>query len=183
MTAEEATLIAAAVAAVASTMGLFLQWGIQRATERRSAFRKHLESTLPIVGDELYQVIALAVGIAKARSNDQFKFASQRAIEATKHLDTARRAVRYPLWGLDEGFQAVRRVPLIVTHFRHDTLAQDRVIATATSLRETLDKAIRRAYIQGRRPGLYARLSVRARARELNALFSAPDLDDSETEA
>jgi len=110
VTEGNATAIAAAIAAVVSIITLIVSSATASRSQVRAAHRQVLAPYLETLSENLYTIVA-AVVVMRKRSldNQDVQEWHSRAKEAGKHVDEARRKVRYFLPGLEEGFRQLAR--------------------------------------------------------------------------
>ncbi len=87
MTREEAILLAAGIAAVASVGGLFINAWSAFVSERRNAYRSSLQESFLELGQVLYEVMALSSKMRKSNSDEAFSAAREQAEQAAKKTD------------------------------------------------------------------------------------------------
>lgn len=164
---ETATLIAAATAAVASLLGLFLRSRHERLTELRVAHRKALEPLVEGLGDALHEIVAASNILLKPMSDKQRPRWLARSQRAQATLRQLRPRLRYPLWGLDLGLRSLIRLPDWVSRRGATPANTEKLIRSATYLREAIDYAVRNCYRYGRQPNLVERTCVAYRTYQL----------------
>lgn len=172
MSTETATLIAAAVAALASVAGLVLNLVAQTRAEVRQANRALLGPHLNDLARSLHEVLASATILSKARTDKSRENWRKRAADAQGRIKGFRSELRYPLWGIHEGLRVISRLPNWLEH-THDLpeVAQE-LWADGNRLRNALDLAIRDAYVWGRPPSRRRRRRVNYFARRLRTLYA-----------
>jgi len=160
VTAQDATLIAALIAAVATIAALCINayQASQRerretrrtaGRERRDIHRSALTPELPELADALHQVVATSFMQHKALAQNG-KGAVQwreRGNNAAKRLEEVRPRVRYSL-GLDEGIRTLTRLPGWVGH-RKGSQAGEVMLAAADDLAQALHSAIEESWRSG----------------------------------
>ena len=152
MTLPDATLAAAAVAAVASFASLIVNVRAARQSEARAAQRAAIGPSYEQLAKVLYECVATASVFLKTEPDSEGRRNwAQRCNEAADSLKQIRPRVRFTLSGLYEGFRTLSRVPHWAQNY-HDT--SDGAIARATALRKALDGAVLRSYRRGRAPRL-----------------------------
>jgi hypothetical protein len=182
MGSEEATLLAAGVAAVASTCGVLLNLINSHGAEFRAAHRQSIAPFLPELSEAIHSTIATANILSKAKSEESIENWRERSEKAKTALKKLRIQLRYPLWGLSDHIRTVIRIPDWVEHARpFPSTASDLVVA-ARQLGLALDSAIRRSYVHGRPPTLLDRFLIglaARRVRKVYATMGTPDEDVS----
>ncbi len=75
----------------------------------------------------------------------------------------------YALWGIEDGIKQIVWVPTCISLLKNHRKGEraKEIIKKGTTLRLSLDKAIRRAYLSGKPPGLLDRVLVKWKARSL----------------
>lgn len=185
MTPQEVTCISAVIAAFVSICTLCFNIFFQYRAEMRAAYRKTLEPHLATLGQNLYETMACSKVLADksgnaGKSRDNWR---ARADKASAELRKLRLAVRYSLWGLDEPLRVITRVPNWITHNKGDDLQTKKLIHAATTLRESIDNSVRRAFTKGRPIPYWERHSLAKRAKVVRDLYQngAPEeINDNE---
>ncbi len=167
MTAQEATLIAAVIAAVASVSKLFFD----RFSENRSSFRALLQPLVADLGESLHGVVATCYVMARSNSDEQHANWHDKAKRERDKLKALRPKLRYPLWGIDDGLRVLLRLPEWTAHARGQPQRLDLLIVRATRLRETIDAVALRCYRNGRLPNFFERVQVRFFAWHCQKVF------------
>lgn len=169
MTREGAILVAAGIAAIASVGGLFINAWAAFVTERRSAYRFSLQESFLELGQVLYEVMALSSKMRKSNSDEAFAAAREQAEEVAKQADELRRKLMYALWGIEDGVKQIVWVPTCMALLKNHRKGERAkgVLEKGTSLRMSLDKAVRHAYLSGKPPGLIDQAVVKWKARSL----------------
>lgn len=183
MSAKElVTLIAAVIGATASVIVLLLNLNAQRKAELRLAHRKSLEPHVADLGESLHQILACSNILLKTKSEVSRKNWLERAKQAQKTLKALRLKLRYPLWGLDDGFRVLSRLPDWCDHLRGDVERGRRLLKRADRLRAALDGAILGSYTNGRPPRRTERWLVAWHARQCATIFPDPPQKGDEAE-
>lgn len=167
MTTQEATLVAAVIAAFASVVKLFFD----RFAEGRSSVRALLQPLIADMGDSVYGIVATSSVIVAAESPQKFKSWYAKACREREKLKELRPKLRYPLWGLDEGLRVLQRLPDWCSHARADKVRALKMIKHASSLRHIIDVTALRCYRGGRQPHVVERLQVRWHAWRCRCVF------------
>lgn len=174
MSREVAILLAASIAALASIVNLVLSWWSQQAIQRRMARRSYLEKMILELGEALHQVIARsAIRTKKAKGGQAHQTWRSRAEAAQDTLRQLRPKLRYPLWGLDSGIRTLSYIPDWIGHAESDKRKVTALLKLGDSLRAALDKAICRAYLEGKAPTLWQRMRVRALTSRCQRTFNS----------
>jgi len=173
ITAEEATLYAALIAAAISLITLVFTLKASRSTDLRAARRATLSTSFSELGALLYELVALSVKMKQMKNGDKFDEVRKKAEATSEKIDELRRKTRYPLWGLDGGLRTIRWVPVYIAHMKHerDSERARKIIELSTKLRETIDLAICHAYFTGKPPSKFQKLAVWWHARCLRKYF------------
>jgi len=163
VTSQDATLIAASIAAVATmiSLGLNAYQASQRERrearrvaerERRDVHRSALAPELPELADALHQVVATSFMQHKAlQQNGQGAVQwRERGAKAAKKLEEVRPRVRYSL-GLDEGIRNLTRLPSWVGH-KKGSLDGRVMLSAAEALAQALHSAIEESWRSGEPP-------------------------------
>uniref|UniRef100_UPI0034E3F251 hypothetical protein n=1 Tax=Enterococcus faecalis TaxID=1351 RepID=UPI0034E3F251 len=135
MTTQEATLIAAVIAAIASVLKLFFD----RFAEGRSSKRQLLQPLISEMGEAIYSVVATSTVLVEAETPQKFRSWYLKACREREKLTTLRPKLRYPLWGLDEGLRVLQRLPDWCSHARADKPRAAKMLKHASSLRHIID--------------------------------------------
>jgi hypothetical protein len=176
MTAQEATLIAAVIAAVASVAKLFFD----RFSENRSSFRALLQPLVADLGESLHGIVATCNVMSRADSDQRHSNWHTKAKAERDKLKALRPKLRYPLWGLDDGLRVLLRLPEWTAHSRGQPKRLKLLITRATRLRTILDAVALRCYRNGRLPDALERLQVRFYAWHCQRVFQNGPLQDDE---
>jgi hypothetical protein len=172
MTAPEATLIASGVAAVATLLTLIVTVLNKRREEMRTAHRDVIAEDLKRIGKAIHEVMALSNIQLKLLNKPQHGEKYQLAAEAARRLKDTRMDVRYTLWGLDEGFRALARLPDWVGHAKVEESAAVEIFEIAKRLGTQLDLAVRDAYVNGRAPSRWRTYRVNREASRLRDRYN-----------
>jgi hypothetical protein len=181
---ELATLIAAAIAAVAAMVSLVVNVTAQRRSELRLAHRKSLEPFSVELGDCLHQIIATSrmLPMTSDRNYDKWRRYGQAAQSKLKVL---RPKLRYALWGADTGLRTFTRIPDWADHIRDEKDRFERLMNSAGKLLGHIDASVRRGLINGKPPTLWRRLMMTWHTKQCRKAFreqeSAPDPELQET--
>ena len=175
MTAQEATLIAAVIAAVASVSKLLFD----RFSENRSSFRALLQPLVAELGESLHGIVSTCNVMGRAGGDQRHANWHKKAEAERDKLETLRPKLRYPLWGLDEGLRVLIRLPEWTAHARGQTKRLELLNERATRLRKFLDVVVLRCYRNGRLPDAFERLQVRLYAWHCRKIFeNGPPADE-----
>ena len=169
MTAQEATLIAAVIAASASVAKLFFD----RLTEGRLSIRSLLLPLITELGEAIYGIVATSSVMMEAETDKKFESWYSKACNERDKLRRLRPKLRYPLWGLDEGLRVLERLPDWCCHARSDKERASKMLRHATSLRHMIDITALRCYSDGRRPNIVEVLQIRFHSSQCRRAFEA----------
>jgi len=153
MTQPDATLIAAVVAATATILTLLFTVLNKRGEEFRTAQREVIASDLKAVGKAVHEVIALANIQFKVQDTPQHAERYKAAVEAAKRLKAMRLDVRYTLWGLDEAFRTLAKLPDWLGHAKPSHEVAAKLLVEGRAIGTQIDLAVRSAYLAGKSPG------------------------------
>ena len=167
MTTQDATLIAAVIAAVAAVAKLFFD----RFAEGRSSTRQLLQPLIAEMGDAVYSIVATCSVLVEAESPQKFKSWYTKACREREKLKLLRPKARYPLWGIDEGLRVLQRLPDWCSHARSDKQRAAKMLKHASALRHMIDITALRCYRNGRQPDLLERAQVRLHAWRCRRVF------------
>ncbi len=174
MTTQEATLVAAVIAAIASVLKLFFD----RFAEGRTSTRQLLQPLIAEMGEAVYGVVATSSVLVEAETPKKFSSWYAKACREREKLQTVRPKLRYPLWGIDEGLRVLQRLPDWCSHARADKTRASELLKHASRLRHIIDVTALRCYRGGRQPNIVERLQVRYHSWRCRRVFSkgAPKL-------
>lgn len=173
MTQPDATLIAASIAAVATILTLIFTMANKRGEEFRSAQRAVIAKDLKAVGRAVHEVIALSNIQLKVMGSDQHPERYRAAADAAKKLKDLRLDVRYTLWGLDDAFRDLARLPDWIGHAKPQPEVASTILDAGRKLGIQIDLAVRKAYISGSPPGLWRRYRVSCATKHLRTTYEA----------
>lgn len=169
MNAQEATLIAAVIAASASVAKLFFD----RSAEGRLSIRSLLLPLITEMGEAVYGIVATSTVMVEAETDNKFQCWYSKACSERDKLKSLRPKLRYPLWGLDEGLRVLERLPDWCSHARSDKARASKMLRHATSLRYTIDITALRCYSEGRRPMILEVMQIRLHSWQCRRVFDA----------
>lgn len=171
MLTDQVTLIAAALAAVASVAGLVLNIVAQSRSEVRQANRILLGPYLIDLARCLHEVMACATILSKARSEESRANWRDRAAKAQEKIKELRLELRYPLWGIHEGLRVISLLPNWLEHMQPIPEVREDLWTNGNHLRRALDIAIRNAYTSGSPPSRRHRRRVNRYAQGIRSLY------------
>jgi hypothetical protein len=169
MTTQEATLIAAVIAAFASVAKLFFD----RFAEGRLSIRTLLLPLIAKMGEAVYGIVATSSVMLEAETDAKFRSWHSKACHEREKLRLLRPKLRHPLWGLDEGLRVLERLPDWCSHARSDKVRASQMLRHATSLRQMIDVTALRCYSGGRRPNIIEVLKIRLHSWQCRRIFEA----------
>jgi hypothetical protein len=161
MTSEQATLVAAAIAAVASSVTVLLNLLATWGAEARASYRQLLNPKLSQLGEAIHSTIATTNILARANSVDAIERWRSRGATAKAALKELRIDLRYPLWGISEPLRTLSRLPDWIEHARPFPKHSKALVTRARWLGVALDFAVRRSYALGRPPSALERWLAR----------------------
>lgn len=164
-----AALIAAAVALVASIIGIRSSKLASRISARQNVVGQDLKD----LSHYLYQVVALSVEATKSRSPERFNKKLEEANKAAKMLGDLRIRHRYSIPFIFEPIWYLKGMPLYIEHYRHD-LENPRIIMLrnqATKLRRAIDLSLENYFFYGKAPGYLARKQLKFKGKKLERIF------------
>lgn len=156
MTTQEATLVAASIAAIASVLKLFFD----RFAEGRSSTRQLLKPLIAEMGEAVYSVVATCKVLIETETPQKFKSWYGKACREREKLKVLRPKLRNPLWGIDEGLRVLERLPDWCSHTRTDKNRAAKMLKHASALRHVIDITALRCYRGGIQPQIHERLQV-----------------------
>lgn len=173
ISAETATVIAAIVSAFFGLASVAISVMYSNRLAQNEAIRKLLYEDINKLGAELYHTVAISKKMLNSKSEEKFEELRLKAHSCRSQLNDIRVKVRYSLWGLDKGIEAIRSTPFYIFHYKNDKSNPIalKLIDLSTSLRRSLDVAILGALVSGRPPTLIRRSVVRFRVYRLERHF------------
>lgn len=172
--APTATLVAATFAGGVAFLNVLLTvWNTRRA-EDRSQYRLLLQPHVVELCEAMYEIGACAKvagqnhDVGKASSAENWL---KKASIATNRLKKARLSVRFAMPSLSEGLRVMTRVGNWVAHRKREVVVRDELLESATKLRESLEDAIRTAYLSGKPPGRLSSWHVRRAATRVRKVY------------
>jgi hypothetical protein len=172
ISAPLATLIASLVAALGVVVTLVFTLLNKKGEEYRKAHRDVIADDLKLVGKAIHEVLALANIQLKVISSPQHPERYKAAADAAKRLKERRLDVRYSLWGLDEGFRTLTRLPDWIGHAKPEPDIAAKLFARGKALGMQMDLAVRDAYVNGRVPSKWRSFRVNREATNLKAVYN-----------
>jgi len=178
----ETAINVALIASFSSLAVTVLNYIATGENARRQAIRSILEQDIRELGNVIYSIVAHSKILVEAGPKDKRDDVKQKIEEGRGKLNTLRGKVRYSLWGMDEGFRAIRSVPVYAAHCLENKERGRKLIRMASTLRGSLDKAISDAYALGQRPSTCRRLLVKFHAWRLRRSFERGASKSSDAE-
>lgn len=177
MATELFTLVAAVIAAIAGIIAVALQIVAQKRGERRTAYREILHPLVPVLAENLHNLLASArVSMHAGRGESSRKW-MERATEARDELKRVVPSLRYPLEGVDRAVQQLTRLPNWLDQFSSDKGRQERLFDAADSLRTEIDSVVRGCYLEGRSPTQGERNKLRLRCLRYEQIKGSVDTE------
>jgi hypothetical protein len=167
VTSEQATLLAAIIAAFSSLATLLMNIFASRSTEMRKAHRQILEPHITDLSQALYSTVATADILTKAKTEEAVENWRERAQNAQAKLKDLRCVLRYPLWGITDAMNTLTRLPDWIEHSRPFPQYSQKLLIKGSSLFDKIDNAVRRSYNNGRPPSFYMRHRVKKAEQSL----------------
>jgi len=159
---EEATLLAAGIAAAASVLKLISDALSARGQATRAAHRSTLEPYLARLGTAIHQVTAGVVLVHRRfKGGQEPGNAFQNAQHAAQLLKDLRLEVKYALGGADESLRVLTRAPDWIATYKGDA-SGDQLVAKLQQLSKLLDEVVSNSYRKGRPPSWYERRRLAA---------------------
>jgi hypothetical protein len=148
------TFVAAIIAAGSSVVSLATNTFASRRAEMRTAHRQQLGPTLEQLAKGQHEILATSNIIRKRLlQNQDISEWTEKGKAAKECLSEARLRVRYPLWGLDESFRTLTRLPEWMATVRNlEDGHAEALLARASRLAARTDQVIRRSYKRGLPP-------------------------------
>lgn len=168
LSTQDATLIAAAIAAATGVAKLVSDAMSARGSASRAAHRSVLEPHLDELARSIHGVVAGAVVVHRRLQDSKTPGkALENSQAAADALKTYRLKVKYSLPGLDEPLRTLTRVPNWIATYNGDA-SGDSLIVCLQQLSRRVDITIARSYRRGRPPSRWeqqrlARESIQAR--------------------
>lgn len=173
MNKEDATLLAAVIAAVFSIIALLVSAYLAKLSDQRSTRRSALVNDFTELGNKIYQLVALSVKMSQCKIDSTFAMIRSKADAVAKEIDQIRLKTRYPLWGLDTGFRTIKWMPIYIANMKNQRTSPrtKELLRRGTRLREAMDIAICHSYFYGQQPTFIQRTRVKWRAYRLRKYF------------
>jgi hypothetical protein len=182
--AQMATLIAAAVAAIASLINLAANIYFSRRANREAQYRELLKPHITQLGDDLYQTIACCRIISRIadKNKDPQKWL-ERARDACNRVKELHRKLKYPLWGVSDGLRNLTLLANWIDHSQERQKQRDALLLAADNLRLILDGVIREAFISGTPPSIWAQCRVRKASEKFWSIWGHNPEDELENQS
>lgn len=182
MSTQDATLIAAGIAAAASLAKLFSDMLSARGAATRAAHRSVLQPHLVALATGIHGVMAgavLAHRLLKSGKAPGSTLANSRV--AAEALKTCRLEVKYSLPGLQEPLRTLTRAPDWIATYKGDP-SGDLLLTCMQRLSRMVDRAVTQSYRRGRPPTTWEQWRLRRAAARTRDAWERrfgrdPDLD------
>lgn len=171
MTAPEATLIAAIIAASATVITLMFTLINKRGEEYRTAHRDVIAEDLKAIGKCVHEVLALSNIQLKTIAGTQHPDRYRAAADAAKRLKEKRLDVRYTLWGIDDALRTLARLPDWIGHAKPSPETAQLLFSQAKDMGEQIDLAVRIAYVEGKPPGRWRLFRVNCAVKQFKKTY------------
>jgi hypothetical protein len=170
-----AAVVASSIAALASIATLILTRAGERSSEFRAAHRTLLNSSIERLGDLVHQVVAISsIYLERTKAGQDLTPWRAKGDGVASELLEARRSVRYPLWGIDDGLRTLARLPNWITNYGGRPREGEQLLEKAESLRKAVDTAIRKSYLKGRPPTWRDRRRIAKAVDEMRTAWTGP---------
>lgn len=167
LTTQDATLLAAVIAAVAAVIKLIADALSARGTAMRAAHRTALEPHLASLGKGIHEIMAGVVLVHRRVQKGQAPGnALVHAERAAQELKGRRLEVKYELGGTEEALRVLTRAPNWIATYRGDASGLA-LVEQMQKLSRRLDDTIARSYRRGRPPTWPERKWLGRAAREV----------------
>lgn len=159
--------------AVSAFFGACLGSVFGQRKDRKDSYRRLLEPYIIKLGDHCYQSIAIANTL-----NERIKKGQNRASWLAKHrnnrveLEHIRLAVRYTLWGCDEGLRCLIRLPTWINLCYKDQQTCAKLIEQGNILRQYIDKVAFNSLETGTSPSSYSIYKINKHAKIMNKIYN-----------
>jgi hypothetical protein len=164
---QDATLLAAGIAAVASVLIVFLNTATNRGAAMRAAHRSILEPHLGPLGEAIHEIASGAViTYGRATRGEGPANAQVNAKNAAESLKARRPLVKYSLDGLDGPLRVLGYAPDWVATYKGDPTGQ-KLVDGIQDLAARLDTVIGRSYRRGRPPTWSERRGLERRTKKI----------------
>lgn len=161
MSSEEATLIAALIAAISSIIILLFNIWNQLSSESRVAQRSTLEQYLSDLGESIHETVATSSILIKTKTEKSAAAWKNRSKSAKDKLQELIPKLRYPLWGITDNMRTFSRLPDWVEHARKYPDHANDILENGKKLSEALEIAIKNSYVLGRTPTRFEILRIK----------------------
>jgi hypothetical protein len=175
MSKEQATLVAAIIAAVASLLVLVANLLGARRAEMRAAHRTALVKYLETVGEGIHETAASATIIRRLHlQSAETKTWRDNGKSGSDKLKLVRPKIKYTLYGLDEPLRTLSRMPeWIATYKSVKQTNADELLEEMQKLAGAIDGAVRWSYKRGLPPGPLRRWWLKRRTKRVRKLWGA----------
>jgi len=173
MTTQQATLLAACIAAVGTLATLIGTMLASRRAEMRASHRAALTPHLDNLGEGIHQVVASAK-ILRQRAVDGAEPGNwlERSKTGAATLKSVRPKCRYVLNGLDDPLRTLTRMPdWVATYKNIEGTNADDLVDGMRKLAEGIDRAVQRSYRHGLPPGRFRRWLLKRQNKAVRDLW------------
>jgi hypothetical protein len=179
---EQATLIAATVAAVTSITTLIITLASQKSAEMRVSYRQSLDKHIPELSSSIHSTIATSNILAKAKSDTSIQNWREKADKAQEKLKELRVSLCYSLWGITDEINTLTRLPDWIEHARGFPKHEKKILNKGSKLGNEINKTIYNSYTYGRPPTKLEIFRVRFSENQLEKAYKSFQIDDKERE-
>lgn len=168
----EPIIINLLVGAGSSFLGACVGSIFSQQKERRESYRRLLEKNITDIGNHCYQAVAIANTLnERIKRGQNIKTWLVKLKNNKIALENDRLAVRYLLWGCDRGFSSLIRLPTWVCLCRKNTETRSKLIKTGNKLRTAMDRAVRNAFTNGKKPNFVYILIIKYYVKKLDKIY------------
>jgi hypothetical protein len=165
ISAQNATLVAAVIAAGAAILRIVTDAFGARSAEARAAHREVLAAHLGDIGVAVHEVVSGAVVLYRRAQQGQAPGnAGTQAARGAQTLKLKRLQVKYPLAGLEEPLRTLSRGYDWASTYQGDP-SGERFIEALRALSRSVDGTVSRSYARGIPPGRWERRRLDQRAK------------------
>lgn len=174
-------LIMSAITAVLSVFGVLKAKMIDVDIKRQDAVRKLVKADMVAMGEAMHETLARATILVKKfelteprprNLEDSIMLYKQKIDESKKILIDAKTGYRYKFHGLENGLTVIARVADWVKGLQNNPGFAKRLLSQASAISALIDKAIVRAYRDGKHPTRTLQLRIRYRVWQIHRMWS-----------
>jgi hypothetical protein len=159
---EDATVLAAMVAALAALVSALAAIVSARNRESRDSHRALLVQLVSQLGTAIHGTVASCqVFVIRVRNGGALDIWLERARKSSGRLKKQIPRVKYPLWGIEDGLRVIARLPDLLSHHRKNPDKAEALFEQGERVRLLIDSVIFECYTRGRSPSSAERKSVR----------------------